>query len=145
MSVSEGDGQYRFAGLQPGTYELKAELQGFATVQVDQLTITIGRQLQQDVTMRLQNLQETVTVTGEAPVEMWHDSTNSPQRGPSWSPDGNSLAYYGVKDNKPALMRMQVGSNAVPVVLAFMQRAFPVRWSPRGDWILYRDGDSMKA
>ena len=23
-TVSEGDGQYRFAGLQPGTYELKA-------------------------------------------------------------------------------------------------------------------------
>src|SRR3954470_629795 len=33
-TVSEGDGQYRFAGLQPGTYELKAELQGFATVDV---------------------------------------------------------------------------------------------------------------
>ena len=67
-AVSEGDGQYRFAGLQPGTYELKAELQGFAVVQVDQLTITIGRQLQQDITMRLQSLQETVTVTGTAPV-----------------------------------------------------------------------------
>src|SRR6266700_2676130 len=33
-TVSEGDGQYRFAGLQPGTYALKAELQGFATVDV---------------------------------------------------------------------------------------------------------------
>jgi hypothetical protein len=41
-TVSEGDGQYRFAGLQSGTYELKAELQGFATVTVERLTITIG-------------------------------------------------------------------------------------------------------
>ena len=40
--VSEADGQYRFAGLQPGAYELKAELQGFATVAVDRLTLTIG-------------------------------------------------------------------------------------------------------
>ena len=40
--VSEGDGQYRFAGLQSGTYELKAELQGFATVTVERLT-KIGR------------------------------------------------------------------------------------------------------
>src|SRR6266545_1631803 len=67
-SVTEGDGQYRFAGLQPGTYELKAELQGFATVDVASLTITIGLQLRQDLKMQLQSLQETVTVTGEAPV-----------------------------------------------------------------------------
>src|SRR5438105_12332436 len=67
-SVSEGDGQYRFAGLQPGTYALKAELQGFATVGVERLTINIGLQLQQDLKMQLQSLQETVTVTGEAPI-----------------------------------------------------------------------------
>ena len=67
-AVTETDGVYRFAGLQPGTYALKAELQGFATVDVERLTITIGLQLQQDLKMGLQNLQETVTVTGEAPV-----------------------------------------------------------------------------
>jgi hypothetical protein len=67
-TVSESDGQYRFAGLQPGIYALKAELQGFATIEVERMTITIGLQLQQDFKMQLQNLQETVTVTGEAPV-----------------------------------------------------------------------------
>jgi outer membrane receptor protein involved in Fe transport len=67
-TVTESDGVYRFAGLQPGTYALKAELQGFATIDVERLTITIGLQLQQDLKMQVQNLQETVTVTGEAPV-----------------------------------------------------------------------------
>jgi hypothetical protein len=67
-TVSEGDGQYRFAGLQPGTYDLKAELQGFAAVDVSRLTVTIGLQQRQDIKMQLQSLQETVTVTGEAPV-----------------------------------------------------------------------------
>ena len=38
------------------------------TVEVERMTITIGLQLQQDFKMQLQNLQETVTVTGEAPV-----------------------------------------------------------------------------
>ena len=66
--MTESDGQYRYAGLQPGTYALKAELQGFAAVDVERLTVTIGLQLQQDLKMQLQNLQETVTVTGEAPV-----------------------------------------------------------------------------
>lgn len=84
-------------------------------------------------------------VTGEAPAEMWHDPKNAPQRGPSWSPDGNSLAYYGTRDDKPAVMKMQVGSNATPEVLAFMQRAFPVRWSPRGDWVLYRDAETLRV
>src|SRR6266550_6388673 len=40
--VTEGDGKYRFAGLQPGRYELKAELQGFATVDVKNIGLTIG-------------------------------------------------------------------------------------------------------
>lgn len=67
-TVSESDGQYRFAGLQPGVYDLKAELPGFATVAVDQMTVTIGLQLKQDIKMQVQNLQETVTVSGVAPV-----------------------------------------------------------------------------
>src|SRR5437762_5262457 len=52
-SVTETDGQYRFAGLPPGTYQLKAELQGFATVDVSSLTVTIGLQLRQDLKMQL--------------------------------------------------------------------------------------------
>ena len=67
-TVSEANGEYRFNGIQPGTYELRAELLGFATVAIDRLVITIGLQLNQNVTMQVQNLQETVTVTGEAPV-----------------------------------------------------------------------------
>ena len=67
-TVSEGNGEYRFNGIPPGAYELRAELQGFATVAVDRLVITIGLQLKQDIKMQVQNLQETVTVTGEAPV-----------------------------------------------------------------------------
>src|SRR4026207_1690327 len=67
-TVSESDGVYRFAGLQPGTYALKAELQGFAAVDVERLTITIGLQLQQDLKLQVQSLQETVTVTGEGAV-----------------------------------------------------------------------------
>ena len=67
-TVSESDGQYRFAGLQPAVYDLKAELPGFATVAVDRLTVTIGAQLKQDIKMQVQSLQETVTVSGVAPV-----------------------------------------------------------------------------
>ena len=67
-AVSEADGTYRLPGIPPGRYELAAELQGFATTQIPDLTITIGLELQRDLSMALQSLQETVTVTGETPV-----------------------------------------------------------------------------
>ena len=47
---------------------MNAELQGFANTEITDLTITIGLELQRDVTLALQGLQETVTVTGLAPV-----------------------------------------------------------------------------
>jgi Carboxypeptidase regulatory-like domain len=67
-SVTEGDGRYRFAGLQPGRYDLKAELQGFGTVEVKSIVLTIGLEYPKDIQMGVQTLQESVTVTGEAPV-----------------------------------------------------------------------------
>ena len=65
---SESDGQYRFAGLSPGTYTLTSELQGFGTVTVERLEVTIGLEIRQEVRMQVQSLSETVTVTAEAPV-----------------------------------------------------------------------------
>lgn len=66
--VTEADGQYRIAGLQPGRYSLRAELDGFAPREVPNLTLTIGLVVQSNLTMNVQGLQEAVTVTAEAPV-----------------------------------------------------------------------------
>jgi hypothetical protein len=66
--VTGADGQYRFGALPLGRYELKAELVGFTTATVTDLAITINRELQQNITMGLTTLQESVTVTGQAPV-----------------------------------------------------------------------------
>ena len=67
-AVSEANGTYRLPGLPPGRYELVAELSGFANAELRDITITIGLELLRDVTMGLQALQETLTVTAEAPV-----------------------------------------------------------------------------
>jgi hypothetical protein len=67
-TVTESNGSYRLPGLAPGRYALAAELQGFANITIPELTITIGLELQRDFTMSVQGLQETLTVTGEAPV-----------------------------------------------------------------------------
>jgi carboxypeptidase family protein len=67
-AVTEADGQYRLAGLPPGRYDIRAELQGFSTVDVKGVVLTIGLEYPKDISMGVQTLQESVTVTGEAPV-----------------------------------------------------------------------------
>jgi hypothetical protein len=66
--VTEGDGTYRFAGLQPGDYDLTAELTGFAPAAMKGLNLTINLEVRRDLTMALQGVQESLTVTGEAPI-----------------------------------------------------------------------------
>jgi hypothetical protein len=67
-AVTEADGQFRIAGLQPGRYSLRGELAGFAPAEVTNLTLTIGLSVQQNLTMALQGIQEALTVTAQAPV-----------------------------------------------------------------------------
>jgi len=66
--TTEADGRFRLAGLVPGRYELKAELQGFGTVTVPDITVAVDSETTRNVTMQVQGLQESVTVTGEAPI-----------------------------------------------------------------------------
>src|SRR3982074_1088824 len=66
--VTGDSGQYRFGAVPLGRYELKAELVGFTTATVTNLAITINREIRQDLSMSLSTLQESVTVTGQAPV-----------------------------------------------------------------------------
>jgi len=66
--VTESDGRFRLAGLIPGRYELKAELQGFGVVTIPDVTVTVGSETTRNLTMQVQGLQESVTVTGDAPI-----------------------------------------------------------------------------
>ena len=84
-------------------------------------------------------------ITGETPVRLWDDPIASPQRGGSWSPDGNWIAYYGVREGRAALMKMRVGGNSPPEFLTYMAAQQPVRWSPRTDWILFSDGEALRV
>jgi len=66
--VTEADGRYRVGGLPPGRYELQVELQGFGAVQVTDIVLQVGTELLRNVTLQLQGLQESVSVTAEAPL-----------------------------------------------------------------------------
>jgi hypothetical protein len=64
--VSDEQGRYRVLDLPPGSYRLTAELQGFAPVLRDELTVAIGRDVLVDVELAIKGLTEQVTVEGES-------------------------------------------------------------------------------
>jgi hypothetical protein len=66
--VTNESGRYQLGGLPPGTYAVTAELQGFSTIERPSVTVRIGSIVDVDMTLQVASLQETVTVTGEAPL-----------------------------------------------------------------------------
>ena len=67
-AVSDGSGQYRIIDLPPGTYTLTATLPGFNTVQRADLAVAGNVTMTIPFDLKVGALQETITVTGEAPV-----------------------------------------------------------------------------
>ena len=83
-------------------------------------------------------------LSGESPVPLWEDPDGVFQRGPSWSPDGNWIAYYSAREGKSAVLKARVGANVRPELVAYTGSARPVRWSPRGDWIALQDSAGLR-
>jgi serine/threonine protein kinase len=83
-------------------------------------------------------------LSGEAPVRLWDDPARAFQRGPSWSPDGNWIAYYSTRDGKAAVLKARVGASTPPELIAYTRGLNPVRWSPRGDWIAFNDNQKLR-
>jgi hypothetical protein len=65
-AVSDQSGAYRLQ-LPPGTYRLQAELAGFSTVIVTSVELLVGQNATVPFALALAQLNESVTVTGEAP------------------------------------------------------------------------------
>ena len=67
-AVTDGAGQYRITGLNPGTYVLTFRLSGFNVVRREGIELSGTATLTIPVEMRVGALEETITVTGETPV-----------------------------------------------------------------------------
>ena len=66
--VTDGDGQYKIVGLVPGSYSVTFTLTGFNTVKREGIELTASFTATVNADLRVGSLQETVTVTGEAPT-----------------------------------------------------------------------------
>ena len=66
--VTDGSGQYRIVDLRPGTYAVTFTLPGFNTFKRDGIELTGHFTATVDAEMKLGAVEETITVTGQAPV-----------------------------------------------------------------------------
>ncbi|HEV2856077.1 MAG TPA: TonB-dependent receptor [Thermoanaerobaculia bacterium] len=67
VQVTNAQGQFRFLGLAPGSYDLKAELEGFSTIDYPNIVINIGRNTQIEVKLSAA-VEDVITVTAESPL-----------------------------------------------------------------------------
>src|SRR5262249_48690683 len=61
-------GRYRIAALDPGTYEVRAELRGFRTAVRTGVALAVGGTADVDITMSLGSVSDAITVVGEVPL-----------------------------------------------------------------------------
>lgn len=66
--VSNSDGTYFVTGLLPGVYRVTAKLTGFRPYERRDLLFEVGKTVSLDVAMQVGGLEETVTVTTDAPL-----------------------------------------------------------------------------
>ncbi|HEX6463495.1 MAG TPA: TonB-dependent receptor [Vicinamibacterales bacterium] len=67
-TVTNETGEYVFASLDPGTYTLKAAIQGFKTIDRTGLKVGTEQYLVIDLTLEVGSLTEDIVVKGEAPL-----------------------------------------------------------------------------
>ncbi|HXT52289.1 MAG TPA: carboxypeptidase regulatory-like domain-containing protein [Thermoanaerobaculia bacterium] len=67
VQVTNAQGQFRFLNLAPGSYALKAELEGFSTIDYPNISINIGRNTSIEVTLQAA-VEDVITVTAESPL-----------------------------------------------------------------------------
>ncbi len=63
--ISDDEGRYRAAQLAPGDYELRAELSGFQTAVLQNISLSVGQQAVVGVTLSVGEISEQVVVSAE--------------------------------------------------------------------------------
>ena len=67
VQVTDEGGSFRFLNLYPGTYAVKAELQGFSEIEYPDISIRVGSRQELRIALNA-GISDTITVTGESPL-----------------------------------------------------------------------------
>ena len=102
--VTSETGAYRFPVLPAGAYALEFALEGFGMSKYEALRVAIGQTLDLNVTMKVSALNETLTVTGTAPVVNVTTSEVSTNYNREWvqSAPVRRFSYFDLINSAPA-------------------------------------------
>jgi hypothetical protein len=67
-AITNGEGSFTVPLLQPGTYTVRAQHDGFRIAQIDNLVLNVGDQKALRIPLQTGDVKETVNITGEAPL-----------------------------------------------------------------------------
>src|SRR5689334_9598813 len=65
---TDARGEFRVTNIDPGNYTLTVALQGFSTINRENVIVQIGKNTELTIPMKLSAVAATVTVSGEAPL-----------------------------------------------------------------------------
>ncbi|PYR50908.1 MAG: hypothetical protein DMF95_09485 [Acidobacteria bacterium] len=71
------NGEFKFLALQVGTYELKAELAGFSTISISDVTVNPGSNQRFPLQMKVGSFEEAILVTADSPLINTKDAAES--------------------------------------------------------------------
>jgi hypothetical protein len=109
--TTDTSGEYVAAGLQPGTYKVRAEARGFKAVERVNIVVEVAQDLRVDVALPTGQVAETVVVTAEVPLV---NSTSSTLGGTLSNEEINDLPlsgrnYENLLQLRPGVMRYPGG------------------------------------
>jgi outer membrane receptor protein involved in Fe transport len=67
-TVTAANGTYAISGVKPGSYEVTFELDGFPPLARKDVELRVGQETRLGGTLKLEQITEEITVTGEAPI-----------------------------------------------------------------------------
>src|SRR5262245_61116997 len=67
-ATTDAEGRFSIPNLQPATYRVRVELQGFQTIELSALTLRNGEIVRPSLTLGIASVAENVTVSGQAPL-----------------------------------------------------------------------------
>ena len=76
-TVTDAEGSFRFVGVTPATYSLKAELAGFAVESQPEVIVGLGKTVLAEFTMKVSGVSESVEVTAASTVDVKSSATHT--------------------------------------------------------------------
>jgi hypothetical protein len=138
--VTDGAGEYKLLDLRSGAYTVTFSLTGFSTIKREGIDVTTGTTVSANIEMRVGGVEETITVSGAAPVV---DVQNTSQHRSVTEADLDTLPTGRHVANLYALIPGTVSSQDVggtSTIPGFASPAVAVHGSNSSDMPLLFDG-----